>query len=540
MATYRPRWRLQCWVPSLGDRATRRAQEDSEDVIELDLKPVKIELCSNSHNMADTLKVTVPFLDSGIDPRLLSGMHANLWLDNADDQGHFVLSGASLRFVGQMVRATRHMPEDGERMLEIEFHDWTSIFISNKHYPGAEVPFVTSTIVDAWRTVCRATPGAEDLTESFVLKGPLAERNPRMSDAMGPRMKALGGRVPTKPDVDSWATFQACCGMIGLIAFWRRDLLYIVDSESFWTIDDPPVLVWGRNLSNLVEVRNEQLFENGIILTAFDVGTGRTLEGRFPPKGSVVGIKKRLRASKKGGTIPATYKALEYDVFDAPAGVSSQTTLDICCKRAWLERSKQQLQGKATTSEMRIATASDAEFDLLSLSAGDVIRIELDAEDKAMLASMSLGGSSIAAMVGYLRDRGYSRGVSLLMAGNAEDLSSASSIFYVNAVETSIDVDAQTFSIEVAFSNRIIVSTEASADSAHAAKAAQPGHKAAPAKPAAPARAPDNIPTSGGTSRPEPPAHASPPSFQPTLLTNREVLEKSGFISSPGSKIPKF
>lgn len=456
MPTYRARFSAILAVPTLGDRAARRAQEDDDTVIHLPLNPIKITLERNDHNHADTLHLTVPFKDSGFDVRLLQNAQVTFAIANSDDRGFWEPTTANVRFVGLLTRMSRVMPEDEQRVLEMEFLDYTTLYLEAKPFGAKGIPHYSMNLAEAWRTITSQVPGADVLADRIVFKG-LDAPGPALGTAVAARFAKLT-KVPAKPITDAWAVWQQCVGMLGLISFFDRDQVVVTTSTAYYTRSDPPRLILGENIKNMTETRNP-FRRKGIGLSSFDPSTGRTIEALWPPAGSDEIKKKVIKPSKKRGvTASQVRQAEEREYFQYPSTTDPAVLLE-CAKRVYEERSRQEMEGTIYTAEMLVERASGATFDLLLLGSGDDVRIELAQEDKAMLASALSEGQSQKQMQDYLIGRGYDPSVAQLMAANVAQLAILDPVFYTKKVTIQIDVEGMEFSVEINYCNRLLIAT---------------------------------------------------------------------------------
>jgi len=201
-----------------------------------------------------------------------------------------------------------------------------------------------------------------------------------------------------------------------------------------------------------------------------------------PPNGKAVGLahptnetrELKLRTPRAtsgggGGGAPAV-QGEPRDLYDVP-GVTSEKVLEEIAQRIYEERSRQELSGTAVTYEMRVPafgvdrtvgaahltvpeidTEGD-EIDLLTLGAGDVIRIEFDPEHIREIGQLSDLEDRIDRMVGL----GYSESVAEVVARNLVDYAKLTASFFVRAVRVTMETTAEggTFEVEIDFCNRI-------------------------------------------------------------------------------------
>lgn len=468
MPTYRPRAILLMSVPTMGDHAEHYAQEQKGEPVNFIARPMKVRVVSNDHNHADELHVTCAWRDVGTDPRLLRNAIGRLYMGNANDKGEWdEVAPENSRFVGTLSR-TKRSGEDGEAMtVELEFLDYTSLFLNAKPFGAEGIPDFSMRLDEAWKRICSQTPGAEALADGLVLQG-LTEY-PLLSKAVSSRFAKLA-KVPAKPHTDAWAVWMQCVGMMGLISYIRQDQCIVTTATHYYTSDDPPRLIWGKNIRRMSEARNPHALK-GVGLTSFDPLTGKTIEAVYPPVGDERVRRKEMKppaaskaksghghAKKPKAPDPAkTRQNDDRDWFQFSSVHDPDQLLEVA-KNTYEQRSRQEVEGTIATAEMSVDTFKGNPFDLLDLAAGDNVRIEFDLDDRLSLQSLP----TEFLRVSYLLDRGYSTGVARLMARNMSDFALLDPTFYVKSASSTLDLQGDgMFEIEINYLNRILVGGDA-------------------------------------------------------------------------------
>lgn len=466
MPVYHPRATCLLHIPPLG------GTQDAE-TIALPVRPRSVTVEYNDHNHADTATVTAEWRDVGVDPRFLKNATCEIWIGNADDRGIFVPSAKSLRFIGVMTRPRRVAKEGNGFEVTLEFHDYTELFLSAKPFPTKGVPTLADTLLSAWQKICDHTgpldANGKTLSSVSVLRDRLEFRGDvnaqtLLGRAVSSRFAKLTGQVPTKQKSDAWAVWQQCVGMVGLISYIERDRCVVTTSTEHFDSDESPKLVWGRDILELEEETNAKFSDKGVALVSFDPLTGTTLEAYHPPPNDVR-IKRKRVVAKKRGQKAAAIESDRYDHYEYH-GVTDPDVLAALARRAWEERSLQEIGGRLRTAEMRVTTQAAERlsrpargaptFDLLELRAGDNIRIEIDPIDKETLKS--LGSNSKRR--DYLIDRGYRPEVADVIVRNMSVLDKLDPTFHATRVQMTLEAsdDAGKFEVEVEFHNRIQLS----------------------------------------------------------------------------------
>lgn len=401
----------------------------------------------NDHNHADELEVSVDWIDTGVDPRWIAGAICEFYMGQADARGEWSPTADDLRFVGRMVKPARSGRGD-TLTVELLFHDYTSFFLLAKPYASEGVPYYDEDLEDAWIRICQNVPGVEQLADNLVLRG--LDAAPVIGSAVAPRFRSKG-QVPVKPDMDAWAIWQKCVGMMGLISFFELDQLIVTTATDYYSLTDPPRIVWGRDLLDFTEERNNDRTLKGVGITSFDPITGNTLESLYNP---LIGNKRKLKPAAKTRKKPITVNEdKEYDIFAYP-GITDQAALDALAKRVYEERARQELEGTLTTTEMSLLTSGGRAFDLLSLGAGDAIDVRfLDSDDAAFVKNFD----SVEQRTRYLVNIGYQEPVARIIASNVDTMTTKSNLFHVKSVTTEMETNADggSFRVEVSYCNKI-------------------------------------------------------------------------------------
>lgn len=420
---------------------------DGGDIVYLTVPIRSLRHESNDHNHADEVSLSLDLMTvGGLDPRLLRNAVVNVYVGNADEFGYWLPSAENLRFAGLAKRVRRKRGGEDAPTIEIDALDFTTCFLEAKPFGSSGVPDYSQRLDDAWKRIVSQTPGAQALADRLELEG--LSDFPQLGKAVAARFRRLG-KVPTRPQTDAWAVWQQCVGMLGLISYVDRQRVVVTTATNLYTSEAPPRLIWGRNVLSMEEERDAALAAKGVGVTSFDPLTGTTLEALWPQVGDP-------RVKRKGGRAAAGQDAIraseERDYFSYYGVTDAEVLLEIA-KRVYEERSRQELQGRLTTAEMFTETIDERSFDLLSLRAGDTIRVEVEQELKSTIASMR----SESERVEFLVEHGYVREVAEILAANADDVALTDPTMHVKRVQTSFSVDADggSFEIEIEYCNRI-------------------------------------------------------------------------------------
>jgi hypothetical protein len=463
---YYPRWSLLLTVPVMGTAAEKRAQGDTTETVTFAAPVLRFRLERNDHTQADTLEVMVDERNAGTDPRFLSDATCVFSIGDAGGSGDWTPKASDVRFAGILRKATLSGDSESGLSVSMLFHDYTSMFLAEKPFVTAGVPKYSMTLSQAWSVICDHVGPTDDdgktlsvvsaLRDSIVFEG--EAKDVVLGKAVSARFAKLG-YVPVKPQTDAWAVWQQCVGMLGLISFIRLDKCVVTTATDYYTEKNPPRLIWGNNVDALSYDRDAKRSGQGIIITSFDPLTGSTLESFYPPVGDDRVKRKHLSAKKAKSE--DSVRAAEARIAFAVPGITDQSALDDVAKRVYEERSRQELEGRIHTHRMSVDAVDTTAFDLLTLGAGEVVRIEVARDDLEFLGSLG----SDEARVNYLVGRGYDPGVADLISKNMRDFSKLPPNFFTKRVHVSADADSQTFDVEIVFCNKIQIDGSASASS---------------------------------------------------------------------------
>lgn len=489
-----PRICVQFNVPNVGTPEQRTAQEELDTITQLTVRAYRLEIEYNNHSEADQCTVECSIDDAGIDPRFLRNLEAYVYMDDVPDGGDLVpdigngdLRSGNLRFLGIAVEVERILSEDN-KSIRVRLQDYTCLFLQHKSgFSPRFVPSYSDTLTEAWNKICDGTGYLtfDTLPPSIVstvanLKNRIVFEPPSLAltslaSSVSPRVAISGAKVeiPHAEGVDAWAVWQHVVGSLGLMTFIRGSQCVVTTATDFYSGDDPPRMIWGLNISEIHETRDQQsLSAKNIAIFSFNPLTGTHMEAFYPPKSDITPKgrgKKKLAAGALGPNV--SLKAQDYEVFQCPMAISDQGALDAFAERVWLEHSRQELRGTIKTPFMTVWTNSQftgigsgipftaPNFSLLGLQAGDRIRIEIDQGESTIIQALP----SLAARVEALVVRGYSFTMAQYIASNLSAIQSVSPEYQVHDVKIryELDDDGATFEIEIGYLNRISVSGSA-------------------------------------------------------------------------------
>lgn len=494
MPFYYPRMLARLTVPEAGTTSERRAQAANQRAISFDLLCQSATLTRNDHNHADELSITCAFRDVGVDPRILRAASVEFWMGDAGDLLPWDPTRKDLRFVGVMKRPKRSGSEGTGLSVSLDFLDYTTLFLEAKNFPKEGIPKMSCRLDEAWRQICDWTgPRLEGtdgvfsvvgaLRDRLVLEGGLTEF-PVIGTSVSKRFERMACVQKPGEQASAWDVWQSAVGCLGLISYIRLDQCIVTTALDFYSEQKQPRLIWGENLSEISEERDVKFSGLGIGITSFDPLTNTVLEALYPPVGSNLIKRKHLGAGKvdygnrpdptavaaakvkrdphapkrtKPAPTQDQIRQSEEREYFTYYGVTDQKRLDEIARRAWEERSRQELEGTLKTSDMVTTTmeTDGAPFDLLDLWCGDTIRVEMAEEDRLSLMQLK----SESARVNHLVARGYSEDAAILLARNVQALAAYPPLMHVKTLTVTMALQDKegTFEISINYHNRIFI-----------------------------------------------------------------------------------
>lgn len=468
---YKPRALLQIDALKVGSR--------TESVV-LSPRVIDAKWTKNNHLVADELTVTIGWREGGVDPRFLKNARGAFWFWDANYEDFDRTK--HLRFTGIAKKVARRLGE-GDWVVDITFHDYTTLFINNKPLKTVGMPEWSDTLQVIWEKICDNTgwqdpatgkilSSVEALKPNLIFKrADLAGRS--LGEIVNERFRRIGKPTP-KRGASSWDVWQWCICALGLVSYIEKDTCVVTDTVEHYGKSNAARAVYGHNIHTFEEDTDTDITTKGILLKSLDPLTGRTLEAFYPLPGDARLKARRAAVGKKseeGATVTANEQSADYEEYNR-FDITNQQALERAAQEAYEERSRQELIGSFKTAEMRLWTtaASPTEelsdidrtgssgvgvVDICDLTAGDAISVELEPSlNREKL--QSLAGEE--ERVRYLVDVcDYDEDVARLIAKNFDADEFKSQLFHVRTLELDFGPDRCEF--EVKFHNLVFVNT---------------------------------------------------------------------------------
>lgn len=443
--TYRPRMSAELAVPLAGTRSQRVAMASDEQVVKLPVRLHEVTVTRNDLNHADEAKMAVEFNDAPVDPRVLQSATGLVWIGQADasfgGDGIWQPRPADLQFAGVVTRVGRMLRNEEGWSVDIDLQDYTTLFIESAHYPREGFPPLTMPLSQAWAHICDHTGPLDDegnvlstvavLRDRIVFQG--EAKDIVIGSALPKRFAAMGASIYPIAAANAWTVWQQVVRAVGLVSYIHLDQCIVTTATDYFTSQNPPLFVLGRNVASLEETREIKFSGKGVAVLGFDPLTGTTIEGLYPPIGDKRVQRKRMGArvaTTKRKKPPPSQEAVlaseARDVFNVP-GVMDQAIADQVAQRIWEERSRQEIEGSFETFDMKVPLADGSRWiRTLDLKSGDTVHLEIQPAIEACSKIKDL-----AERQKRLRELGFSEAAAEIAARNLVDLGTLASTVYV-------------------------------------------------------------------------------------------------------------
>lgn len=460
-------WQVRCHavltVPLLGLTSEQDKAAHGANAIDLPVRVKSFTLERNDHFTADTLHISAEYQDANVDPRFLKHATIQFWAGVADEDGNWSPDDSNFRFIG-IVKHVNRKTQEGGLTVEIEAHDYTSMFLAQKPYASNGLPHFNSSLKDAWARICehvgfwdistgKMTSNVEALKTSLVCPED-AGGDTTLSRIIGEGIPARirdFGRIPHKNGDSAWDVWTRCCFCLGLITFFDKDKVVVTTSTEHFAIDDAPSLIYGENILDADEVVDTGVTNKGIGLVSYDVTTGKTIEAYYPAPGDVrINVKRSIARKQAKGKLSNDFVAADqYEVYEFH-DVTDPDLLQKIAQRAYEERSRQEIQGVVKTAEPFLYTPSGEAVDVLDLSSGDNIQVRIDPDNLELIRNE---GGLFAQR--RLIELGYEPEVAKLLAKNLDAMGVINSNMHTRQITTHLDGDGESFDVTIKYWNVI-------------------------------------------------------------------------------------
>ena len=444
-------------LPLLGLTSNEDEQNHGKESVDLEVRVKSFTLTRNDHFTADTLMISAEWQDINIDPRYVKNGTIQFYAGLADADGNWQADDKNYRFIG-IVKTVHRKSQEGGLAVEIEAHDYTSMFLAQKPYASDGYPTFNDTLQAAWIRICEHTgfwdnstgkmiSNVEALKNSIEARGGVNLSLTVGTEGLPQRIKEFG-RVPHKSGDTAWDVWTRTCFCRGLITFIDKDKVVITTTTEHFSPTDAPSLIYGVNVIDCDEVCDTSVSNKGIGLVSYDVTTGKTIEAFYPRAGDTRINVKRGVARRKSYK-PSDVLADQYDIYDWH-DTQDPEVLELVAQRAYEERARQEIQGVVKTAEPVLYASSGELIEVMDMVSGDNLRVQIDPGSLELIKN-----EPPALATQRLIDMGYDPRVAYLLSKNLASMAVIDSSMHTRSVTTHYDGDSETFEVTFRYWNAI-------------------------------------------------------------------------------------
>lgn len=408
--------------------------------------PKTANISRNGIRMADTFKMTIPFVDAPFDPRLIRSCGVEIFFGvvtkedfdrgvralDARDTGELLSvvndvgpnNENNRRLIGFADSWEVSWPQDAEGEIMVEGRDLTSLLIDSPLPSGVSADLSLS-LTEAIAQVMSTLPSTEGMsvemrpagTEPPVLAA-AAPRHARSRDGVA-RQVARG----PNDKVSYWDYITDVCGAAGMIVyvdgtaviiqtprsaygtrFVRRD----TDTFSGRTVEGEFAphrrMVYGRDVKSLKAERKFSVKKvNTVQVRCYDTQTKTTLKATFPEDPRVTDAPPGNRGANERVTVFRI------------SGCRDLSTLKRIAQSIYEQQGRNEIAFVVETDDLTSFGGSGEDPDLLGLQAADNLEIlvarQADFDTITKIRSLDVSGRVL-----FLEQLGFSRGLALTYA----------------------------------------------------------------------------------------------------------------------------
>lgn len=448
---------------------TSRERDELEECA-FDLTPREVSIERNEFSKADECSLT---FDSSKFPVLPRNIRQALALVHVGDTRALgrSLTEASARWLGYIDEPDVLLSES-EGTVHWKGRDYTGLLLDARRPPLRIVPTYGDNLETALRRILNDIPGGENIKlRLHDYQGGAIPEWPELADAAPPGLRTE--KIAYDPNDTIWKLIERLCDPFGLIPQIKLDTLEIATSRGSQRPKRLPLFVLGGGPGGIVEYQEKRSLSKireGIALSGYDLSTGGYIVAQWPPSGDA-SIAKKLKATKviksKSGKHAAKVSktvganAAVIDKNDKRHGfaygnVADEKTLLVAARALYENRSRQEFEGSLRCTRMTVPHVlvgqpfrderfQIPEFDVLSLTSGDRVFVDVAPEYRQLLA----GIDSTNARRSFLADRGFDRAVADVLVKTYERGVQRGLEVYVRSVSFSLGEDG--FSMDLNF-----------------------------------------------------------------------------------------
>lgn len=466
----------------------------------------------NSYKEADTFEADIDYKNFPFDPRIIRACGVSIFMEDQEqlfdlERGRkldtLVASKDNIIFQG-FADTDRIQLSPDSRLVRLEGRDFTSLLIDREYF--GDTIDTAQPLDKIIRALLDQLPQTKfDIGQpgqGLLIENQTGGVLPTLAELTGSK-DALAGQKNSRKKRSYWDHIQELVENSGLIAYVAIDKLVITKPRNLYNRNDAKIFIYGRNLSSL-EFSRKLGRQKGfnVRVVSLDVEAKEVIEAKIPEEATEewcksIGVKREpimLPALKAHGpsssqstatgiktaeannlTPPNNITGTQTEVENEVAPYFTFRVKDINKKehlvtvgeKLFEELGRQQIEGKLSTKEMKVATKTRTPFDITKFRVGTPIEVTIDQGDIAGVQAIvhekvivkpkdseeaqKQIESKQKRLAAFLRQRGYDPDIADAMSIS---LTKFDTPFYTKAVEFTLDQD-QGFEMNLDFINFI-------------------------------------------------------------------------------------
>jgi len=416
----------------------------------IDTVPKRSKVAINAYTEADTFDIDLDYKTFPFDPRCIRSCQVSIHMDNMEalqENGKskiIVPSEDNVVFLG-FVDVSKMNLDESARLVNLTGRDYTSLYI-DAPWPGEIVDLAGPVDKVIAKIIGRLKASGDITVENRTGSASLP-----VLASFYPDFGGLSGKRNARKKETYWDVIQDICAKAGLIAYIELDKLVITKPRTLYDPSQAVQLIYGKNVKTLEMTRHLGKQKGFNVVVRSIIGKKvETVEipkdsKRLPEGGDYIYLPKQ---ATNGALVDKSQpEAVAPSLAFAVANVRDREHLIVIGEKIFEEMSRQQLEGRVTTNDMKAPVEDSTCFNLLKMRNGTPINIRIDHEDLRKIQQTS----SVPERIAYLNSRGYNPAVSNVLA---QTIGKVTTPFYTREVQFTLD-EQSGFSVDIDFVNFI-------------------------------------------------------------------------------------
>ena len=430
----------------------------------LNVLPKRLSVRINNYKEADEFDFSFDYRAFPFDPRLIRSIQVSIHIENmkkiqpkapeTGDDHNTVIVG--------FVDKEEIEIDENSKMINMKGRDFTSLYVDTP-WTGAAVN-LAKPVDEVVTALIKSLP-----TSGKIKVVKRSDKPMPVLSKVAPDLGELSGKRNAQKKESYWEVIQEIADKSALLMYIELDKLVIEDPHVQTDANKAVNFFYGHNVKSIQFERKIGRMKGFNVRVRAIIGKevkvidiprqAKTLEQKgaditiVKQDASGQQVKGALPADAKGppGTAAGQAKVVETAPFMsfAVSGIASEDALIAYGEKVFLEISRQQIEGRMTTMDMKSFTNYRGEIDLTKIRNGAAISVEIAPQDMAEMRRET----TAAQREKYLLSRGYPSAAAKAMA---ENFGKFATPFYVRDVEMSFDSESG-WKLDLSFINRIQV-----------------------------------------------------------------------------------